>query len=168
MKNLEKLRVKWYTSSGEEINFEEVKKMLRKIIIDENKIFIGTDSMIFSRKCTFVTAICVHDADRKLADYFYRRYEYERNSLKILQDRISQEVSDSIEIGFDLMNTFSKNDVEIHADIGTSRRSRTRVFADFFKKWISSAGFDFKFKPHSWASSSVADWYTKKEKEKKD
>ena len=56
---------------------------------------------------------------------------------------------------------FPEAAIEIHADVGTTKRSATSKFVEFVRGWIRGSGFTAKVKPYSWASSTVADWHTK-------
>ena len=71
------------------------------------------------------------------------------------------EVHCSIEIGLIISEMFPKANVEIHIDIGSGERSRTRGYVDEFSGWVSSLGFKCKIKPDAWASFAVADKHTK-------
>ena len=52
-------------------------------------------------------------------------------------------------------------DIEIHVDIGTTAKSKTRELVDTMTKWTRGAGFKCKVKPDAWASAAVADKHTK-------
>jgi predicted RNase H-related nuclease YkuK (DUF458 family) len=60
-----------------------------------------------------------------------------------------------------LLDRFPEAAIEIHADVGTTKRSATSKFVEFVRGWIRGSGFTAKVKPYSWASSTVADWHTK-------
>ena len=72
-----------------------------------------------------------------------------------------KEVENSIKIGLKVLEKNPDVDIEIHLDIGTTHRSKTRKFVEVMKGWTSSMGFKCKVKPHAWASASVADKHTK-------
>ena len=67
----------------------------------------------------------------------------------------------AIETACDVYENFPDADIEVHVDIGSSKKSKTRTMVDQVKGWVISSGFGFKIKPNSWASSTIADWHTK-------
>ena len=60
-----------------------------------------------------------------------------------------------------ISETISDVSVEIHIDIGSTERSKTRGFVDSITGWVKGFGVDFQIKPNAWASASVADKHTK-------
>ena len=151
----------WFDSNSNKIELLQVFAKIKKYIQDGGKIYVGTDSMLFSTKCIYATAICIHNADMKIANYFFARVSDYSEKSKSLQHKITQEVEYSIEVALLILEEFPTADIEIHADVGTSKRSATSKFVEFIRGWILGSGFTYKVKPHSWASSSVADWHTK-------
>ena len=71
------------------------------------------------------------------------------------------EVQKSVDISIILLEEYPDADIEIHVDIGLTKRSVTRKFVDVINGWLKGFGIDCKMKPYSWASSAVADWHTK-------
>jgi len=71
------------------------------------------------------------------------------------------EVHSSIEIGLIISEMFPDANIEIHIDIGSGEKSKTRRYVDEFSGWVRSTGLKCKIKPDSWASFAVADKHTK-------
>ena len=78
-----------------------------------------------------------------------------------LRSRIMKEVQNSLDISMNLMEKYPSAEIEVHVDIGTTKRSATRHFVDSISGWIKGVGFNCKVKPYSWAACSIADSHTK-------
>ena len=151
----------WFTGSSDQIKKSDMMKEINEYILSGGKVFVGTDSQIKSSHCIFITAICLHsDRGRKYAKYFFKKHTKKMNSRE-LRDRIMREVQRSIDTSFEINKKHPSADIEVHVDVGLTNRSATRKFADAIFGWVESSGFECKMKPHSWASSSLADWHTK-------
>ena len=151
----------WFDSDGNELELEEIFISIKDYVDKNGTVYVGTDSQLFSTRCVYVTAICIHDADRHIAKYYFARQKDMSGDSKSLKYKITKEVSYSIEVALLVLEAFPDAAIEIHADVGTSKRSATRKFVEFIRGWIIGLGFDYQVKPHSWASSSVADWHTR-------
>ena len=153
----------WLTGSGESIEFSEMFLIIKDYVKRGGKIFIGTDSQLSIDSCTFATAICLHGATGPSSGgrYFFQRTTRSQDQYKILKVRIMQEVHRSIEIALQLFEENPGADIEIHLDVGTTDRSKTRAYVDELRGWTQSVGFKCRVKPNAWASASVADKHTK-------
>ena len=152
----------WYSGCGEEIDDASLSKEISQHIKAKGKIFIGSDSMIRGHGCVFASAICLHGADsQKGGKYFFNRKEEKSKSYKSLQARIMKEVEKSINIGLKLLEEYPNAEIEIHMDVGTTKKSQTRGLVETLRGWATSVGFKSKVKPYAWASASVADKHTK-------
>jgi uncharacterized protein len=154
--------ISWYDGEGnpvsEEIIFEQISIHTKK----KGKVFIGTDSMLKSDSCVFASAICLHGAlGQRGGRYFFNKKKTGKKNLGVLRLRIMQEVQNSIDLGLRILERDPKVDIEIHIDIGSTHRSKTRDLVDMMQGWTKSIGFKCKVKPHAWASASVADKHTK-------
>ena len=123
-------------------------------------IYVGTDSMLRNDYCKFVSVIAIHSNEMKIANYFFKKKSLPANQYQALQNKIFEEVDCSIEIARELSNNFPKAKIEVHVDVGKSNRSKTKMYVEMLKGWVTGLGFGFKIKPHSWASY-VADWHSK-------
>lgn len=136
-----------------------------KIEPEKYQIMIGTDSQASYNSTIFVTAIVVHRID-KGGIYFYEKTK--ENKTYSLADRIWKEAICSLDIANELLEEIKKlsdkNDIiipdfEIHLDVG--QNGKTKTLASSIVGVIKSYGFEAKIKPDSYASSTVADKYTK-------
>ena len=149
----------WLDADGNEIFHEELLEILKHYVEKGGKIFIGADSMLYSNKCSFACAIALHNQTLGVSKYYYKRYSDDSDVYKNLQVKILNEVSLAIDAARNILAELPNAD--IHVDIGSGKKSKTRTMIDQVKGWIKGSGFEMKIKPKSWASSSIADWHTK-------
>ena len=153
---------RWVTGSGEEVSADIVFKTLGEHTQQGGKVFVGTDSQLKSDACIFATAICLHgETGPHKGRYYFKRFRTEREPYAKLKVRIMEEVNHSIEIGMKIIECFPTADVEIHVDIGSTAKSKTRNLVTTMTRWAKGAGFSCKIKPNAWASASIADKHTK-------
>jgi len=125
------------------------------------KVLIGTDSELYERtKADFVTAVVVHRVGNG-GRYFWRRVELD--NFHTLRDRITREVTLSLDIAKDILNYLRELDApsfdfEIHVDVGEN--GKTKVMIQELLGMIRANNFEARTKPESYAASSVADRHT--------
>lgn len=154
--------MQWHDGEGVRVTEEKLFEEIDKHVSAQGKVFIGTDSQLKATTCTFASAICLHGAkNQKGGRYFFSKKKSDKKSFHVLKWRIMKEVENSINIGLKILEKNPDVDIEIHLDIGTTARSKTRNLVEMMKGWTSSMGFKCKVKPHAWASASVADKHTK-------
>ncbi len=148
-------------SNGEnKLTTMEVFESIRKYVDQGGVIYIGTDSMLKNDYCKFASVIAIHSNDLKVANYFYKKKSLPAKQYKMLQNKIFEEVDCSIEIAKEFSKQFPKAKIEVHVDVGKTNRSKTRIYVDMLKGWVTGMGYFFKIKPQSWASY-IADWHSK-------
>jgi|10_taG_2_1085330.scaffolds.fasta_scaffold16792_3 hypothetical protein len=140
---------------------EELVEEISEYITDGGKLYIGADSMLFSQGCRFVCAVALHNPEKRIATYYYKKTISKSKAYQVLQNKILDEVALSIEIAQLIVLKYPDANIEVHVDVGHTHRSKTRMFLDMVRGWVLGSGFKFKHKPDSWASSSIADLYTK-------
>jgi predicted RNase H-related nuclease YkuK (DUF458 family) len=150
----------WYSGSGIEIEYNEMIKKIKNHVKKNEKLFIGTDSQLALPLCTFATAICLYSKS-KGGTYFFRKQKVKNSKYNILKIRMLEEVHKTIDVAFLILEENPAAQIEIHIDIGSTVRSKTRIYVDELKGWVSAAGFDCKIKPNAWASASIADRHSK-------
>jgi len=154
--------ISWYDGEGNPVSEENLFKLISAHTAQSGKVFIGTDSMLKSESCVFASAICLHGGiGQQGGRYFFNKKKTDKKNFGVLRLRIMQEVQSSIDIGLKVLERDPEVDIEIHIDVGTTHRSKTRDLVDMMKGWTKSIGFKCKVKPHAWASTSVADKHTK-------
>ena len=153
----------WHTAGGIPIDFKDILVEIEEYIRNGGKIFVGTDSQIKGDAVVFASTICLHGnlSSRKYATYFFNKTYLDRSINQELQKRIMQEVQLSIDLTLLLIEKYPEAEVEIHVDVGTTNKSKTRKYVDMINGWLLGMGIGCKMKPDSWASSAVADHHTK-------
>ena len=152
----------WNTGSGKRISLQEIMKNIESHIKDQGVVFVGTDSMLRPDQCVFATAICLYGAKGQVGGkYFFKRNTEKDIDYFNLNLRLIREVEKSIKIAGEIIKEFPDVKIEIHIDVGSDLRCKSRGLVDMLKGWASSAGFSCKIKPEAWASASVADKHTK-------
>ena len=135
-----------------------------KKLIDLNKegysFHVGSDSQEFFKKTSFVTTVCFHHR-HKGAGAFYVKERVLSSKHPTLKSRIMSEAYRSLDAAF-YIQKYIDSKISVHLDIGDNpKRNKTSKFKKELVTLISSQGYDVLIKPYSWASSSVADWFTK-------
>jgi predicted RNase H-related nuclease YkuK (DUF458 family) len=152
----------WSSGSGEKFEISEILNQVKVHINANGKVFIGTDSFLTNEKCTFATTIVLHGADCQIGGkYYFMRTKRSSNRFNDLLVRMLKETQDSIDVALMIAETFPGIDLEVHLDIGSSIKSKTRKFVKMLTSYTRSAGFKCKIKPHAWASASIADKHSK-------
>ena len=152
----------WTAGSGDRYTFDQVCEDIRCHVKNNGTIFIGTDSVLSGKTCIFATAICLHGASDQIGGrYFFKRSKVSRKNFPKLLLRMLKEAQDSIFIAMKISEKFPDVELEVHLDIGSTKRSKTSKFAAMLTAYAKSAGFKCKIKPHAWASASVADKHSK-------
>jgi predicted RNase H-related nuclease YkuK (DUF458 family) len=103
----------------------------------------------------------LHNPSKRIATYYYKKITSKSKEYRVLQNKILNEVALSIEIAQLIVAKHPDANIEVHVDVGPTQRSKTRTFIETVRGWVLGSGFKFKHKPDSWASSSIADLYTK-------
>lgn len=123
-------------------------------------IYVGTDSMLRHDNCKFASVIAIHSNELRIGNYFYKKKSLPSIEYRSLQKKIFEEVDCSIQIANNLSTRFPDAKIEVHVDVGKTNLSKTRIYVDMIKGWVTGMGYQFKFKPKSWASH-IADWHSK-------
>lgn len=127
------------------------------------KTIVGTDSTLLRNGLAeFATAIVVQRIGHG-AIYFVQHQQL--TQMHVLERRMFQEALLSIEVGQRLLGSrlpttspLSRETLEIHTDIGQHGPTRSMIQA--ITGMVRGHGFAVRFKPDSYAASSVADRHT--------
>ena len=142
------------------ITTHDVFEKIKDYVATGGTIYVGTDSMLKHDYCKFASVIAIHSNDLSIANYFFKKVTVPSKNYKILQNKIFEEVDCSLQIAKEFAERFPSAEIEVHVDVGKTYRSKTRVYVDMLKGWVTGMGYLFKIKPHSWASY-IADWHSK-------
>lgn len=155
------MSISWYCANGIEITYESMMDKIRKHVRKNEKVFIGTDSQLTQASCTFATAICLYSKSKGGTYFFSKQKILDCKKYKVLKLRMLEEVQKTISVAFSILEETPRAEIEVHIDIGSTSKSKTRVYVDELRGWVTAAGFDCKIKPHAWASASIADRHSK-------
>ena len=139
---------------------EQVFESIKDYVNNGGVIYVGTDSMLRNDYCKFASVIAIHSNDLKIANYFFKKKNLPAHQYKMLQNKIFEEVDCSIEIAKECSRKFPKAKIEVHVDVGKTNRSKTKIYVETLKGWVTGMGYLFRIKPQSWASH-IADWHSK-------
>ena len=142
------------------ITTQEVFEKIKNYVGNGGTIYVGTDSMLRHDYCKFASVIAIHSNDLRIANYFYKKLSVPSKNYKMLQNKIFEEVDCSIQIAKECAERFPDAKIEVHVDVGKTNRSKTKIYVDMLKGWVTGMGYLFKIKPYSWASH-IADWHSK-------
>jgi len=152
---------KWRKFNGEPIK-KEIKEAVKETILHEKaegnnlKVCIGTDSQQRGKIIDFATVI-VFLREKKGGFMYISNYSLtQKMSIK---ERMLTEVAKSVETAYSLCDLLDQHniDLEVHADINTNPQFPSNHALKEAMGYILSMGFQFKAKPHAFASSSCAD-----------
>ena len=157
---MEQEQQQWRKLSGERIKIpiaDEVNKVLirEREMGHELKVCIGTDSQVKGKITEFATVIVFIRKGK--GGFMYIHNEVSGQKMSIRQ-RMLMEVSESIEVAYELCNLFSRYsvDMEVHADINTNPNFKSNDALKEAMGYIVGMGFAFKAKPEAFASSNCA------------
>ena len=152
----------WRKFNGERIQVP-IKQQVEKTILSETekgnklKVCIGTDSQQHGSNVEFATVIVF--LREKKGGFMYISNDTLPTSKFTLKERLLLEVSKSVEIAYELCDLLDKYniDLEVHADINTNPQFPSNPALKEAMGYILAMGFEFKAKPHAFASSTCAD-----------
>ena len=127
---------------------------------EEYSFHVGSDSQQFYDKISIVTSICYHHK-MKGAGAFYIKDKIKKDRLPTLRSRMMAEAYRSLEVAFIVQKLVSSK-ISVHLDIGSDPLlNKSSAYKNELTNLVIGQGFPVYIKPYSWASSSVADWFTK-------
>jgi predicted RNase H-related nuclease YkuK (DUF458 family) len=150
----------WRRLDGTRIK-RPIEEEVRAVLVREQemghtvKVCIGTDSQVKGKETEFATVIVFIRKGK--GGFMYIHNETTRQKMSIKQ-RMLTEVSKSIEIAYALCRLFTiyNVDMEVHADINTNPNFKSNDALKEAMGYIMGMGFEFRAKPHAFASSSCA------------
>ncbi len=148
----------WRKLNGELLQLPILDEIRLKMIEEQGnkiKVCIGTDSQVKGNITEFATAI-VFIREGKGGFIFHNAYQTERKMS--LKERLILEVSDSIQVAYNICNILDECNVEleVHADINTDPQFRSNIALKEAMGYILGMGYTFKAKPDAFASSYCA------------
>jgi predicted RNase H-related nuclease YkuK (DUF458 family) len=153
----------WRTGSGDAISFEEIAELIKKHSELNGRVYVGSDSFLHKKQCTFSTAICLTESDKQTGGrYFIKKTKFKASEYKHLVGRITAEVEKSIDVGMKILNHCPQVKIELHLDVSeSSKNHKTSKMSEMLVGYAKGSGFECKVKPQAFAASSVADRHSK-------
>jgi hypothetical protein len=147
--------------SGEEISYADFLDKVRELKDKGLRVYIGTDSQAIKGKISIVTSICFYKRGITKNQIFYIKRKLGAKRYPTLRSRMLLEAHSSLEAALEL-DPLIDEVLTVHLDIGTDiRNNKTAKFSKELKIIFEAQGFGCELKPNSWASSCVADRYTR-------
>ena len=150
----------WQKPNGTRIKIP-IEDEIRTVLVREKKmgnalkVCIGTDSQVKGAVTQFATVIVFLRKGK--GGFMYILPEASRRKMSV-KERMLKEVAKSVEIAYALSRLFTLYDVdlEVHADINTNPQFKSNDALREAMGYILGMGFEFRAKPHAFASSSCA------------
>jgi len=149
------------TFENVEISYEDFIKTMKNLEQEGLDVYIGTDSQVIKNKISIATCICFYKRGVAKNKVFYIKKRVSKKRYPTLRARMLFEAYTSLEAALEV-DPFFSGDLTVHLDVGSDFRiNKTAKFSKELQMLVESQGFGCEIKPNSWASSSVADKYTK-------
>jgi predicted RNase H-related nuclease YkuK (DUF458 family) len=147
----------WKNYDGEPLDIEHFIKTHGR----ERLIFIGTDSQNFTcgQYTKFSTTIIMYDIGRGgVCTMATEKTRYIDN----LRERLLRETWVSVETALYVNEVIPSADIiTIHVDVNSDMRFKSGKYRDELVGMVAAQGFDVAVKPDAWASSKVADKFSR-------
>ena len=151
----------WFDADGNPQGLTIIKREILDYTKNGGTIYVGADSMLNSKVCSFASVIAFHDSAQNVAKYYYKKIKSKEVKYTDVKLKILEEVNLAVQCAHFIITFCPDARLEIHVDIGTKKANLTSKFYSLIKGWVDGLGYILKVKPESWASSSIADWHTK-------
>lgn len=149
------------TFDNVEVKYESFMSTLKQLSSQGLDLYIGTDSQVLKDKISIATCICFYKPGISENKIFYIKTKLSKERYPTLRSRMLLEAYRSLEAALEL-DSYTKGRLTVHLDIGADlKRNKTAKFNKELKILVESQGFSCEVKPNSWASSSIADRFTK-------
>ena len=147
----------WRSYDGDPIDIESFIKTYGR----ERLIFIGTDSQNYTcgQYTKFSTTIIMYDLGHGgIWTMATEKFRYIEN----LRERLLRETWVSVETALYVNNVIPSADIiTIHVDVNADMRFKSGKYRDELVGMVAAQGFDVAVKPDAWASSKVADKFSR-------
>ena len=149
------------TFSNKEVSYQEFMVELRRLDDMGLDVYVGTDSQVINKKISIATCICFYKPGINKNKVFYIKKRIPEEKHPSLRARMLLEAYTSLQVAMEL-DQLVTGALTVHLDVGSDAiKNKTSKFSKELRMLIESQGFGCEIKPNSWASSSVADKYTK-------
>lgn len=164
----------WTSPTYGQVEINEI-PLIMKNFFDKNKEFsshheiaIGTDSQNVKEGTRIVTVISLI-SEKRGGIFFYTKNIIPK--IKNVKDKLEKETYESLTVANSLIDVLENDDnynelyltcpLTIHIDAGNSVNGKTKDLIQGLTGWVHGVGYDYKIKPDSYCSSSIADKLSK-------
>lgn len=142
------------------IKYSDFANQVETLSLDGYDVFIGTDSQVIKTKLSIVTCVCLYKNSIG-SQIFYVKKRLPAKNYPTLRSRMLFEAYKSLEAALEV-DPYAAGRLTVHLDIGSDfKKCKTAKFQKELQILVRSQGFGCEVKPNSWASSAVADRFTK-------
>jgi len=143
------------------VEYSEFIDQIKKSTQKGYDVFIGTDSQVIKMKLSIVTCVCLYKIGTGKSQIFYVKNRLPAKNHPTLRSRMLFEAYKSLEAALEI-DPYTAGKLTVHLDIGSDfKKCKTAKFQKELQILVRSQGFGCEVKPNSWASSAVADRFTK-------
>ena len=143
------------------ISYDDFIEETKKLSKEGLDVYIGSDSQVIKKKLSIVTCVCFYKRGIRKNQIFYAKNKVLASRYPTLRSRMLFEAYKSLEAALEV-DPYINGKLTVHLDIGSDpTKCKTAKFEKELRMLIRSQGFGCEIKPNSWASSSIADKYTK-------
>jgi hypothetical protein len=143
------------------ISYSNFIKETKKLNSEGLDVYIGSDSQVIKGRLSIVTCICFYKRGINKNQIFYAKKKVPAERYPTLRSRMLFEAYKSLEAALEI-DPYVNGKLTVHLDIGSDpTKCKTAKFEKELRMLIKSQGFGCEVKPDSWASSSIADRFTK-------
>ena len=143
------------------ISYDDFIEETKKLSKEGLDVYIGSDSQVIKKKLSIVTCVCFYKRGIRKNQIFYAKNKVLASRYPTLRSRMLFEAYKSLEAALEL-DPYIDNELTVHLDIGSDPiKCKTAKFEKELRMLVKSQGFGCEVKPDSWASSSIADRFTK-------
>jgi predicted RNase H-related nuclease YkuK (DUF458 family) len=132
----------WLCPSGEQLTNFDFLMRAKSLISQGSRVYVGTDSMLRGSSCIFATVIAFHNNEKKIATYYYKKFRATNIEYQNIKNKITEEVSLSVQAAQKITEISPMTNVEVHVDIGSNKENKTRSMMSIVTGWVSGMGYD--------------------------
>ena len=139
-----------------------ISNIMRLIQLKKNlcEIHVGCDSHFIKEECVFALVIALYEPG-KGGTYFFARNKMPRSKSRNMKMRLLKETEKAISIADYIRLNIGLDDIHVHLDINPNKKYKSSQVFTSATSWVKSQGYNCIVKPDAWASSWLADAYSK-------
>tara|TARA_B100000519_G_C14240084_1_gene436827 strand:- start:601 stop:1077 length:477 start_codon:yes stop_codon:yes gene_type:complete len=150
--------VQWLNAESEPISMDHIIESLKSK--PGYEIHIGCDSHRIGGQYIFAIVIAGY-VNRRGGTFFFHRKKSKDPQLDNMKIRLMKEVELAIAVANQVRLNFPNKEISVHLDLNPKPEFPSYKVLPNAVSWVKSCGFNALTKPHSWASSSLADSFAK-------